>query len=86
MHASAWSNGRGTYGIRVGFPNRDEFFREFWTDIEVESKVWSISSVSRMGSGITALSSGIKVRRSSESGCGGIAHSNGQRATRRRSS
>jgi hypothetical protein len=36
MHASAWSNGRGTYGIRVGFPNRDEFFREYWTDIEVE--------------------------------------------------
>jgi hypothetical protein len=36
MWASAWSNGKGTYGIRVGFPNRDEFFDERWAEIEVE--------------------------------------------------
>jgi hypothetical protein len=36
MEASAWSNGGGTYGIRVGFPNRNEFFDESWTEIDVE--------------------------------------------------
>jgi hypothetical protein len=36
MQASAWSNGRDTYGIRVGVPNRDEFFEKSWTEIEVE--------------------------------------------------
>jgi hypothetical protein len=36
MQASAWSNGGGTYGIRVGFANRDAFFDESWTEIEVE--------------------------------------------------
>jgi hypothetical protein len=36
MDASAWSNGGGTYGIRVGFPNRHKFFDESWAEIEVE--------------------------------------------------
>lgn len=36
MRATAWSNGGGTYGIRVGFPNRDKFFQRSWDDIEVE--------------------------------------------------
>ncbi|HZY90044.1 MAG TPA: hypothetical protein VFE78_34805 [Gemmataceae bacterium] len=36
MQASAWSNGGGTYGIRVGVTNRDEFFDKGWTEIEVE--------------------------------------------------
>ena len=36
MEVSAWTNGGGTYGIRVGFPNRDEFFDKGWAEIEVE--------------------------------------------------
>lgn len=36
MKASAWSNGQGTYGIRVGTPNRDRFFDPSWEEIEVE--------------------------------------------------
>jgi hypothetical protein len=33
---SAWSSGRGTFGIRVGNPNRDRHFDRSWTEIEVE--------------------------------------------------
>ena len=36
MEVSGWSNGRGTYGIRVGFPNRAAFFDKSWSEIEVE--------------------------------------------------
>ena len=36
MKASAWSDGRGTFGIRVGIPNRDQHFHRSWTMIEVE--------------------------------------------------
>jgi hypothetical protein len=36
MQASAWTNGDGTYGIRIGVPNRDEHFDRTWTEIEVE--------------------------------------------------
>ena len=36
MQASAWSNGGGVYGIRVGFPNRDKHFDKSWTEIELE--------------------------------------------------
>jgi hypothetical protein len=36
MQASAWNDGGSTYGIRVGAPNRDSFFDETWTEIEVE--------------------------------------------------
>jgi hypothetical protein len=36
MQVSAWNNGGDIYGIRVGFPNRAEFFDESWTEIEVE--------------------------------------------------
>ncbi|VTS03695.1 Uncharacterized protein OS=Nostoc sp. (strain ATCC 29411 / PCC 7524) GN=Nos7524_2975 PE=4 SV=1 [Gemmata massiliana] len=39
MRASAWRGGstnNSTYGIRVGRPNRDEFFSSNWDKIEVE--------------------------------------------------
>ena len=36
MEASAWSSGNGTFGIRVGFPNRDRHFDRSWTEIEIE--------------------------------------------------
>jgi hypothetical protein len=36
MRVKGWSNGQGTYGVRVGFPNRRAFFDEEWTQIEVE--------------------------------------------------
>ncbi len=36
MEASAWSSGSGTFGIRVGFPNRTLHFDRLWTEIEVE--------------------------------------------------
>lgn len=36
MEVSAWTNGSGTYGIRIGFPNRDQFFQPAWSEIEVE--------------------------------------------------
>ncbi len=36
MKARAWSNGGGTYGISVGFSNRNEFFDRSWDEIEVE--------------------------------------------------
>lgn len=36
MDAKAWNNGEGTYGIRVGFRNRDQFFNPDWTEIKVE--------------------------------------------------
>jgi len=36
MEVSAWSNGRGTYSIQVGIPNRDKHFDPAWTVIEVE--------------------------------------------------
>ena len=32
----AWSNGQGTYGLRIGAQNRDEHFDPTWTEIEVE--------------------------------------------------
>jgi hypothetical protein len=36
MDATAWNNGGGTYGIRVGFPNRERFFDRSWTAVEIE--------------------------------------------------
>jgi len=36
MEASAWCNGNGTYGIRVGTRNRDRHFERTWKEIEVE--------------------------------------------------
>jgi hypothetical protein len=36
MRVSVWYGGRGTYGIRVGYPNRDKFFCRDWEEIEVE--------------------------------------------------
>jgi hypothetical protein len=35
MRATAWNSGN-TYGIRVGSPNRDQFFDRSWYEIEVE--------------------------------------------------
>jgi hypothetical protein len=36
MRAIAWHGGAGTYGIRVGSPNRDTYFLQSWTEIDVE--------------------------------------------------
>ena len=36
MRASAWNDGKSTYGIRVGKPNRDKYFNSDWETIEVE--------------------------------------------------
>lgn len=36
MEAKAWSSGSGTYGIRVGIPNRDRYFDRAWKQIDVE--------------------------------------------------
>ena len=36
MQVSAWSNGKGTYGLRVGEPNRERFFRDQWDEIYLE--------------------------------------------------
>jgi len=47
MRVAAWSNGSRTYGIRVGNPNRDRYFRRSWSSIEVEigaqSSVFSLT-------------------------------------------
>ncbi len=36
MQATAWHSGGNTYGIRVGKPNRDEYFDPKWKGIQVE--------------------------------------------------
>jgi hypothetical protein len=36
MQVKAWNNGGNTYGISVGKPNRDEFFKSHWKEIKVE--------------------------------------------------
>jgi hypothetical protein len=36
MQARAWSDGKNTYGIRVGKPNRDKYFDPDWKVIEVD--------------------------------------------------
>lgn len=36
MEVSAWSSGGGTFGIRVGLPNRNTYFDRSWSEIEVE--------------------------------------------------
>src|SRR5262245_37055437 len=36
MQASAWRDGAGHYGIRVGVPNRNQHFHRGWAFIEVE--------------------------------------------------
>lgn len=36
MRVTAWNSGGSTYGIRIGFPNRAQFFDPSWTEIEVE--------------------------------------------------
>ncbi len=36
MEVSAWSDGKNTYGIRIGKPNREKYFDRNWSDIEVE--------------------------------------------------
>lgn len=36
MLVKAWHNGKGTYGVRVGAKNRDNFFKPQWREIIVE--------------------------------------------------
>ncbi len=36
MEARGWTNGGGTFGIRVGAANRMRHFNRSWTEIEVE--------------------------------------------------
>ena len=36
MRVTAWSNGSGAYGIRVGDAKRDRYFCRSWSSIEVE--------------------------------------------------
>ena len=36
MQVRAWSNGGGTYGLRIGMRNRDDFFRPQWDEIHME--------------------------------------------------
>jgi hypothetical protein len=46
MNASAWSNGAGLYGIRVGVANRDAYFNRSWTEIAVElDGLWHMFAV-----------------------------------------
>lgn len=35
MKASAWKGGGNTYGVRVGIPNREKYFKPHWKTIEV---------------------------------------------------
>jgi hypothetical protein len=45
MRATAWSNGGGTYGIRVGLRNRDRYFDPNWSsvDVEIDDEVYTFS-------------------------------------------
>jgi hypothetical protein len=36
MEVSAWSNGSGTYGIKIRKVNRQKFFNPLWQWVEVE--------------------------------------------------
>jgi hypothetical protein len=36
MIVKAWSNGSGTYGLRVGLANRNKWFKKRWTAIDVD--------------------------------------------------
>lgn len=36
MQVTAWTNGSGIYGIRVGSANRNRFFQPIWEEIEVD--------------------------------------------------
>lgn len=36
MEVKAWAGGSGTFGIRVGYDNRDRYFHREWKRIEVE--------------------------------------------------
>ena len=36
MQVRGWSNGDGTYGLRVGARNQREFFRPEWDEIRIE--------------------------------------------------
>lgn len=36
MQVSAWFGGPGTYGIRIGEPNRDKYFDHEWKTIQVD--------------------------------------------------
>jgi len=36
VEVSAWHNGAGTYGVRIGKPNREQLFNKSWESIEVD--------------------------------------------------
>jgi len=36
MQVSAWTNGNGTFGVRIGAANREKFFSPHWKEIHVE--------------------------------------------------
>lgn len=36
MRVTAWSNGKKTFGVRVGTPNRDQFFERDWDLVRLE--------------------------------------------------
>lgn len=36
MEVRGWSNGGGTYGVRIGAANRRKFFRSSWSEIVIE--------------------------------------------------
>ena len=36
MQVSAWSNGSGSYGFRIGVRNRDRYFSRDWDEIDLE--------------------------------------------------
>lgn len=36
MQVSAWNDGGTTFGLRVGAPNRDRFFKREWDEIHLE--------------------------------------------------
>lgn len=47
MVVTAWHNGKGTYGIRVGVGNRAAYFKSHWTEIEVEIEgFWKLFQLS----------------------------------------
>ena len=36
MRVKSWSDGRRTFGLRVGVPNSDCFFQPDWDEVEIE--------------------------------------------------
>lgn len=71
MQVTAWSNGNGIYGIRVGRANRERFFQPSWQEIEVDiAGGVCINFDSREDFGETALNSETHARFLSKHGFG----------------